>query len=52
MVPTVTAAEGEKPNVRSTERANAAKHPLADSTEGQLPLSHTLGCKFSHGIQI
>lgn len=34
MVPTATAAEGEKPNVHSTEPANTAKHPLADSTEG------------------
>lgn len=35
MVPNTTAAEGEKPNVRSTEPGNTAKHPLADSTEGQ-----------------
>lgn len=51
MVPTVTAAEGEKPNVHSTEPADTAKPPLADSTEGQQPHSQSLGCKFSHRIQ-
>lgn len=47
MVPTVTAAEGEKPNMHSTKHAKAGKHPLSDNTEGQM-----LGSKFSPWIQI